>query len=257
MRKLKLFILFLFMPLAIFAQNQEWNVAKSTHFLVYYKNSPEDLLNKVMDNAENYYNKIADDLGFTRFNFWTWDERAKIYIYNDAQDYQKATGEPAWSAGRATIKSKIIETFAGAGGFLDGVLPHEMAHIIFREFVGFDNSAIPLWLDEGVASYQEKLKFAHAKIYLLGLMERGQFMDLDKLSRLNHDSLGDNQTVQLFYSEAYSLVDYLIQEFDRDKFVLFCQNLRDLKNLERAIVLTYSFAGLKDFGEAWQNYLKK
>ncbi|TRZ95982.1 hypothetical protein D4R78_02125 [bacterium] len=257
MCRLRLFILFLFIPLALFAQNQEWRVSKSTHFLVYYKNSPEDLLNKLMDSAENYYNKIADELGFTRFNFWTWDARAKIYIYNDAQDYQKTTGEPAWSAGRATVKHKIIETFAGAQGFLDGVLPHEMAHIIFREFVGFDNYAIPLWLDEGVASYQEKLKFAHTKIYLLGLMKSGEFMDLEKLSGFNPDSSQDNQAVKLFYAEAYSLVDYLIQEFGRDKFVLFCQNLRDLKNLQRAIVLTYSFASMKDFGESWQDYLKK
>ena len=63
--------------------------------------------------------------------------------------------------------------------------------------------------------------------------------------------------MKLFYAEDYSLVDYLIQGFGQDKFVLFCQNLRDLKNLQRAVVLTYSFADMKDFAESWQDYLKK
>ena len=51
--------------------------------------------------------------------------------------------------------------------------------------------------------------------------------------------------------------DYLIKEYGKDNFVLFCQNLRDKKDLRRALCLVYPFSGLQDFGEAWQRYLKK
>src|SRR3989338_5450974 len=220
-----LIVLFAVTGICLAQEGIKWSLEKSTHFIVYYKNAPGDFIKQLIDNSENYYGKISSDLGFNRFNFWLWDDRAKIYIYNNADDYQAATGQPGWSGGSALPRDKIIKTFAYAKGFFETVLAHEMGHIIFREFVGFDNPAVPLWLDEGVASYQEKLKYANARPLLREALAEGSFMKLEGLFAFEpHTALSDS-SISLFYAEAFSIVDFLIREFGRDKFVYFCQSL--------------------------------
>jgi len=259
---MKKYIFCLLVNLVIFSianaqENDKWNVAKSTHFIVHYKNSPREFIDKTIFKSEDYYDRIADDLGFRRFNFWLWDNRAKIYIYDNKEDYLAATGQPNWSSGCVFMEIKVIKTFPYAQGFLETILPHEMGHIIFREFVGFANRALPTWLDEGVASFQEKERYSRARGIIKESMEKGIFMGLQDLTNFNLHNASDKSLVQLFYAEAFSIVDFLMKEFGRDKFVNFCQNLRDKKDLRRAIASTYPFAKLEDLDVAWQKYLEK
>lgn len=249
-------LFFLFFTQA-YAGNDNWKIAKSTHFIIHYKNATEDFVKQASDKAEEDYDKIASELGFNRFNFWLWDNRAKIYIYDSPEDYQSATGEAAWSAGTAVVKSKVITVFVSKPDFFNTILSHEMGHIIFREFVGFDNYALPLWLDEGVASYQEKAKYAAANLYIRKHMEEGDFMDLRQLSRFSGRASGDDETVKLFYAEAFSIVDFLVKRFGSDSFVSFCQSLRDKKDLEQAIASAYPFKSLQALDEEWQKYLNE
>lgn len=249
-------IFFLLLPLAL-AKTDNWLITKSTHFIVYYKNAPQDFIERLIERAEDYYDKIADDLGFRRYNFWLWDNRAKIYIYDDAKDYQIATGQPTWSSGCTVIREKIIHTFPYAKGFFETTLPHEMGHIIFREFVGFDNDNIPLWLDEGVASYQENFIRRRAYRLIRDAIDKNKFINLERLSNLNPKLIQDTESVNLFYAEAISIIDYLIKEFSKDKFVLFCQALRDKENLEKAIISVYPFESIQDLDRTWQEYLSE
>jgi len=238
------------------AQDQvKWNTEKSTHFIIYYKNAPADFIKRLIERSEDYYNKIADNLGFMRFNFWLWDNRAKIYIYDDTKDYQTSTGYPSWSGGCAIARQKTIQTFPYAQGFFETILPHEMGHIIFREFVGFDNTAVPLWLEEGVACYQEDLKRVSSGRLVKVALKQGTFMTLEKLTNFNSRETKDSLRVNLFYAEAVSIIEYLIREFGKDKFVLFCQDLRDKRNLERAIASTYPFSNMQELDQGWQKYL--
>ena len=79
---------------------EQWNERKSSHFVIYFKDAPDDFIDNVIDTAEEYYREITSDLGFTRYGSWTWEERAKIYIYKDAEDYVQTTKQPGWSSDR-------------------------------------------------------------------------------------------------------------------------------------------------------------
>ncbi|MFA5275954.1 MAG: peptidase MA family metallohydrolase, partial [Candidatus Omnitrophota bacterium] len=152
---------------------------------------------------------------------------------------------------------KTIQTYPGEEGFFETVLPHEMGHIIFRELVGFSNAAIPMWLDEGVAMYQERDRGLNSKGYLRQAMREGNFMNIFELSVYNLGSSADRKKVEIYYIESLSMVAYLIREFGREKFVLFCQNLRDKQNLQRAVAASYNFPSLKELDTAWREYIKK
>lgn len=239
------------------ANTDDWSTEKSTHLIVYYKNAPKDFIEQLIEKSEYYYDKIADDLGFRRYDFWLWDNRAKIYIHDDAGAYQAATNQPGWSSGCAIIKEKVIHTFPYAKGFFETTLPHEMGHIIFREFVGFDNQAVPIWLDEGVASYQENRIYSMAHRLVTEAIATNKFINLESLSSINPQLIKDDESVLLFYSEAVSIIDYLVKEFGKDNFILFCQNLRDKTDLEKAISYIYPFRNIHELDQAWQRYLSE
>ncbi len=240
-----------------FAQdNLNWNTEKSTHFIVSYKKADVDFIRRLVSHAEDYYNKIADELGFRRYDFWLWDNRAKIYIYDDAKDYLASTGQPAWSSGYANVREKMISTYPYAEGFFENILPHEMGHIIFREFVGFYNTAVPVWLDEGVASYQENGRYERAYRVIKNAIEKGSFISLEQLSGVSPQSLLDREAVNLFYSEAVGVIYYLIKEFGKDNFVALCQRLRDKGNLEEAVRSSYPFKDIRELGRRWEEYLR-
>ncbi len=239
-----------------FADTNDWSIEKSTHFIIYYKNAPGDFIQQLIEKSEYYYDKIADDLGFRRFDFWLWDNRAKIYIHDDSKGYQVATHQPSWSSGCAILREKVIHTFPYAKGFFETILPHEMGHIIFREFVGFDNQAVPIWLDEGVASYQENLVYSRAHELVREAITTNKFINLAKLSEINPLLMKDDESVYLFYAESVSIIDYLVKEYGKDNFILFCQNLRDKTDLERAISYVYPFRNIQELDVTWKKYLK-
>jgi hypothetical protein len=258
MKKNILLILLLLLILCVngFCTEGQWQTAKSTHFIAYFKKVDEKFINELINKSEGYYTAITNDLGFSRFDFWLWDERAKIYIYDDVEEYKVNTGQPAWSAGCVSVKDKIIKTYPLASGFFDTLLPHELGHIVFRELVGFDNRNIPLWLDEGVASYEEMSRRFAAKRYLRRAIKENKFMPLDKLSDINLSLVQDKQIVDIFYAEAVSLVDYLVSKFGNISFVNFCKDLRDGKSLDAAISRTYPYANLRELNNAWVTLLK-
>lgn len=233
-----------------------WHIEKSTHFIVYYKDADERFVRDTIDKAEEYYKSIADNLGFTRYDFWLWEKRAKIYIYNDAADYQAKTGKPSWSGGSAYVTEKVIETYPLRQGFFQSTLPHELGHIIFREFVGFQGNA-PLWLDEGVAMYQEKVKRTDIKGKLLTAIEQNKLIPLNKLSEINIIFANDPELVELYYIEALSAVTFLMAQFGKGNFVELCNAIKERKSFDEAINDAYRvFKNLEDLNKAWIRYIK-
>ena len=258
--KLKIFkiILFFLFVLGVFSYAQdEWKEYKQQHFIVYYKDAPQDFIKSVEEAAENYYHEIASNLGFTRYDSWTWDDRAKIYIYDDSDDYVKSSKQAQWSHGVASPQDKVIRTFPAAHGFFDSILPHELGHIIFREFVGFQVQ-VPLWFEEGVAMYQEKAKRWGANQEVLKAMQKGNFIPLNELTLMGLGGGTDTDTVNLFYAEAASVVYYMITELGEYRFVQFCRKLKETNSFEFALRDVYvRFKDFNDLNRAWMEYIKK
>ena len=247
---------FLFRTSSVFSQ--EWKEQKGDHFIVYYTRE-EALAKEIIRKAEIYYNRIAEDLGYPRYsNFWEWDNRCKVYVHPDKQVFQKATGQPDWSHGMASYLNKTIHTIEGTPDFTDRVLPHEITHLIFRDFVGMAGS-IPLWIDEGVAQWEEEGKRESVRSQLRRYVVRGDVFSLTKLSLTDIRRSSDADTVALFYMQAISVVDYIVSRYGAASFTAFCRDLRDGKTLEDSARSAFS-ASIKDLDALesdWRQYVLK
>lgn len=236
---------------------RQWKEHKGRHFVIYYNEAPKDFVDTVEEAAERYYGEISRDLGFRRQKGWMWDERAAIYIYDSSDDYVNAGKQARWSHGSASPKSKVIRTFPAAHGFFDSTLPHELGHIIFREFIGF-KASVPQWFEEGVAMYQEKAKRFGSHDIVRKAMSNETFIPLDELSLISLYRTNNQALIGLFYAEAASVVNFLITEFGQHRFVRFCRKLQDGKPFDWALDSVYvRIKDTKKLNKLWVRYLKK
>jgi hypothetical protein len=273
-----IFVLCFFGTVAIsFAQ--EWREVGGDHFIVNYLDD-QSFASEVCSKAEIYYQRIASDLGYPRYSeFWTWEHRVKIYIYPDKGSFINATHQPSWSEGMADYTKKQIISYTHSESFLTTILPHELAHLIFRDFVGFKGE-VPLWLDEGVAQWAEPLKREKVKAVSKYLLKSDKFFSVEDMVNLDirkidsssktavHSipnekgerhllSLSGTEAVESFYVEAVSLVGFLIERYGAGTFTEFCRQLRDGKSLEDALRLTYltQITSIEELESAWLEYL--
>jgi hypothetical protein len=278
------------------AYAQSWREIKGDHFIVFSPavseaaNStvapvesidPEEFCKEILRKAEIYYERIADDLGYQRSSeFWTWDKRVKIYIYSDHEAFVKSANNPEWAGGAADYDTKSITSYLGSKDFTDTILPHEIAHLVFRDFVGFKGE-VPLWLDEGVAQWTEEKKRQEVKKAVKELLTHNGLLTMEDMMKLQVNQIknpenvyirptrtrdGDkgvlfltgNNLVATYYIEAVSLVGFLIEKFGKNEFTNFCRSLRDGNNWEEALTTVYSthIHNLNDFDDQWKEYIE-
>ncbi|MFC1666922.1 hypothetical protein ACFL0P_03540 [Candidatus Omnitrophota bacterium] len=259
---------------------QDWQDLNGEHFIVKFIQD-ERFAKDALDKAEVYYRRIAIDLGYPRYSsFWLWENRTKIYIYPDHSSYLKATGQPEWSHGMAEYTQKFVASYNGSGEFLDSILPHEIAHLIFRDFVGFKGE-IPLWLDEGVAQWSEEKRRPQVNAAVKELYIKDSLLTIKDLTELDlryfkqknriyiratHTREGARgvlflDTVSLvntYYLQAFSVVGFLITKYGSDRFADFCRELRGGKSLNDALKSSYALyvPNLDKLEKRWREYLE-
>lgn len=231
-------------------ESSYWTTQKSQHFIIYYNSVPQDYVTNLVNSAEKYYNSIVDNLGFRRFNFWSWDNRAKIYLYPTRDDYLKDTKRSAWSGAAVNVSNKTIQTFIGQDDFFDSILPHEMTHIIFREFIG-KRVDLPLWLDEGIAASQETNSLIQRIGTVKNLVRNNLYIDFKDLVQIKDYSLVVPQT---FYAESASLVKFLIEKYRKDKFLDFSRKLKEGIRWKQALMNIYDFKDFSELELKWKDY---
>jgi len=252
------FIFLLLSANASFADNDPgWQKLKGQDFTIFYRaNVPDDFVQTTMDTAEDELKRVTDNLGITNAPSWSGDRGIKVYIYSDREDFVKNGGQALWAHGASLVKTRTIKLYPDASGFFDTILPHELGHIVFRDYIGF-TAMVPLWFEEGVAIYQEKAKRLGSNKTVLDTIENGQFIPLTQLTgvRLYKDT--KSQIVDQLYAESASAVYYLITELGDQEFYMFCSELKNGTAFEEALHKVYlRFKNTDELNQAWVDYLQ-
>jgi len=266
MKFLKILFLFYFCGfcLANFAFSQEsgWQNIKGKHFIVLYHGDKDKAeAKKISRMAEKYYGSIGRKIGYTRYsNFWTWNDRVKIFLFPDKRSFLDQTGHPEWARGGALdigfSGEKVIVSYAGQSQFLDEVLPHEISHLVLYDFIGFDHK-IPTWFSEGVAQLAEVGKVEKADLVMRLMVRLNRYYSIDSLSGINIQYEKNAEYVELFYAESVSIVSFLVKKFGSEAFGRFCRKMSDGSSFEVAMKFVYQnmFSSYSALEEKWIQYL--
>ncbi len=240
-----------------------WLQEKSDHFAVFYSYKEDSqTARKILRQAEKYYRSIASQIGYSRYtNFWTWNERVKIIIFKNQKQFAEKTGQPLWSRGYSSshsklFQSRLIVTYRQEEDFIKGLLPHEISHLILRDFIGFDKP-IPVWFDEGVAQLQQESRLIMARQLMKSVVKQNRQLPLKTLFSMNVYQQNNQDIVALFYAQSVSIVEFLITKYGRSAFKRLCRQLRDGRNFEEALRIAYPSGAksIEELQQRWSNYL--
>lgn len=228
------------------------NETQGLHFQV--KAYGVDVVRSVSDRAEEAYNRIMTDTGLYSFK-----PRGlyQIVVYGTKDEYRKKTGQPDWSAGVAV--GNALYTYVSPR--IEGVLSHEMSHLIWFEFMGGRLVQEQRWVNEGLAVYEEAKGLdprGGAELFsALRPLLRAQPAPLEQMLRLApateraHDA-------SLWYAQAESMIGFMVQRGGRIGFSQFLMALRDGKDFDRAV--SEGFPGqwrtLAEFDLQWRRSLQ-
>jgi len=214
------------------------------HFIVRYTTS-DTFAKEIVKRAEKYYASVAKDLGNTHANEqWRLEERCVITLFISRREYIAVTGgeESAFSHGH--LLQRKIYSYMGQDGFIKRVLPHDIAHLMFADYLGIKRHAF-LWLHEGLALRAEKMKhkrlLRHAKV----AFEEQNYIPFDALMRMSQLRSSDAPgMVELFYAESLAIVTFLLEKYNRQHFIAFCRDLRDNRSIPQALERNYGKWGI-------------
>ena len=244
-----------------YADQKEFRQLRSEHFIINYKEGVDSsYVRNIKSTAEKYYRVITQQFNFYRDKFWIWENRAKVFIANDRDDYLKSFNCSDWSAACVNYYEKIIYTYPDQNRFTP-IFVHELTHIIFREFIG--EGKLPLWLDEGVAVYMED-KYGYT--YGGGISFLKQKIKEDtyiKFSELNNITIGSlnsksQEEVNIFYLESFSIINFIMKKYGKYKFANFLRMLKKGLGLEEALAkVFYDLKDLDKLEAKWKDYYQK
>jgi len=184
------------------------------HFDIYYfkDSTAEEEIEKIAEQREKGFQKICHFLGI--------DSNIKIcmVLFEDAPQKHNVTGHRG--AGWA-YEQTIVEVYSTTQK-MDPY--HEIAHILMGEI-----GSPPALFDEGFAVYIAK-KFSTLKkstdskslfySQARDLKIKGDWTNLEEL--MNYTEIGQGN----LYTEAGSFIEFLIDNFGRDKFLQTCKTLK-------------------------------
>jgi hypothetical protein len=178
------------------------------------------------------------------------DFPVKVWVYDDNDDMLAAL--PRQSQGQeiekrtagVRVASDTVLMLADGGG---DILRHELTHVVTKVAGEGPYGDLPAWLDEGTAMYGQSEPGEGFTSALEGAVDRDRLLSVRSMT----SPTGDPDKVTLFYGEAWSLVNFLVEEYGEEKFAQLYAVFREGSTTDNALEQVYGFDqdGLED---AWR-----
>ncbi|MDP8261360.1 MAG: peptidase MA family metallohydrolase [Candidatus Kappaea frigidicola] len=225
------------------------------HFIIYHND--KSYANKVSWKAEFCYKKIIRHFAIDGFRPWEKKSKCRIYLFENRDDYIRLSGAPTWSGGCAMDDPPRLFIYKGAPKLIENTLPHEITHLIFHLLI--PREKIPLWLDEGMAQYEEDdWDNGYVRGYLKNSVDEGVYIHFDELFYIkNYPSKQEKKN--LFYAESASIIGYLRKQQIASLYGNFILKIRHGKSVDQALKETYhpKFKnGISDLEKYWIKYIQ-
>jgi len=229
--------------------------ADTYNYLIYREQDPVTAKIKTVLN-EIHGNLMLD---LTPFTLVAKPNKILVMLFNKRESYMDFTKRPAWSGASSNLQSDSVYLVEAKGIY--PLTVHEMTHIYFDGY--FLPTMSPLWLSEGMAVYTQILASKQRPYWIdqnLRLILQGnalipfeEMMSVETISNYSQEQAG------LWYTQAYSTVDYLLNKRSRNEFYTFCNELKAQTPVYQALYRAYGmpFNKVSSLENAWLHDLKK
>jgi hypothetical protein len=202
--------------------------------LSWYEGS-DSFAQALMDTCQEGLARLTRDIG-------TYPEMPiKIYIYASTDDLKGAMIFPQeWTGGVAFMAFGIIAIGIPPSNLDWGkrALVHELTHLVVHQATFSPYGRLPLWLDEGLAMYNEG---ELDPIFYSYLEEAISEDELISVRSLCSPFSAYTEKARLSYAQSYSLVEYLLDNYGQDNMLDLLAILKQGSTYDEAMTDVYSF----------------
>jgi hypothetical protein len=212
-----------------------WKVITGGNINLHYYNGDASFGQQLHDAAAQALVRLSQDVGVST------DSPVDIYIYADSNDLQDSIlFAPSWVGGQAFPGNNIVIIGIPTDQLDWGksTEAHELTHVLVGHLTFSCLGFIPTWLNEGLAMYGEGGVQAAGQAQFDQARAANQ---LPSLRSLTGAFSAEATRATLSYTEAYSVVDFMIKTYGRDKMTALLLDLRDGQTTDDALQAVYGF----------------
>ena len=225
----------------------DWQVHTSDNIDFYWyaggSGFGQRLANSVSDGLSNL--QLGRDL----------DAPVKAFIYESPEDLRGAVQFPqSWTGGLAFTSHNILLIAVDPtdyNTYISGLI-HELAHLLIGELTFNCFGDLPTWLEEGLAIYAEGELADYQRKTLDDAIATKELISLQSL---NSSFPADHSGAHLSYVQSWSLVNFLITEYQWPRMRRLLDVFAEGSRYEQAIERVYGM-DLDDLEMAWRKTLQ-
>jgi hypothetical protein len=216
--------------------------------LFWYKGS-QDFAEELMAACQQAVERLAEDTGVYL------EKPVSLYIYASAGDLQSAMISPQeWTGGVAFTEYGIIAIGVPPNELDWGkrALAHELGHMVTHQITFSPYGAfLPVWLDEGLAMHAEGEPDPYLQSWLKKAISQQELISVRSLSS---PFSAKPEEAYISYAESQSLVEFLIQNYGKDKMLHLLSLLKEGNSCDEALTKVYSF-DQDGLDTLWREYI--
>ncbi len=227
-----------------------WQRLTAEDIALFWYEGDEKFAQELMVTAEQALNRLWVDTG-ARLG-----EPVEIYIYADAQALLGSMIYPQeWTGGVAFPDYGIIAIGIAPNEaslkWGKQALAHELAHLVIHQIAFSCYGGFPTWLDEGLAMYAEGELSREYKSLLSKATSKGRLISVRSLASPFSAYPGQ---ARLSYAQSYSLLEFLIDSYGREKMLQFLNVFRRGSGYDEALTEVYGF-DMEGLDALWRAHL--
>lgn len=225
------------------------------NYLIYREKEP--VTPKVKNVLDTIHGNLMLDL--TPFTLIVKPSKILVMMFMDKESYMGFTNRPTWSGASSDLQSDSLYLIEKTGFY--PLTVHELTHLYFDAY--FLPKLSPLWLSEGMAVYMQIYATKQRPMYVENSLKRilntGDMISFEQM--MADETLKDypREQAEMWYTQAYSVVDYLLNTHSRDEFYKMCDELKKGTPIYQALYRAYGmpFNKVSTLQNVWLHDLQK
>ena len=210
-----------------------WNSLSDEFINLFWYEGDTTFAQDLLDTANEVLQRLSNDAGATL------EQPVKIYVYSDSEELQNAILYPQeWLGGVSFSPYSTIAIGTNKFSLSSGkrLLSHELAHIVTFQMTLNPYNDIPVWLSEGLSMYAE----GDLRLNMEYALDRAIASDsLISLKTISSNFPVDYDQAFLSYAESYSVIEFLINEYDADKMLELLSVFKQGSSYDAALIEVY------------------
>ena len=213
-----------------------WESLAEGKIILYWYDADQTFGRELLSSAVESLARLEENVGVEL------EKPVKIIVYQSKADMQEAlTSRGAIFEEQiitlGTVVAPDIVLLHGAHLDVDITIAHELTHVVVGLATENPYADIPAWLNEGLAMYNEgELRSGNAQALEKGIREN-RLLSVRSLTALT----GNPDEVNLFYGEVYSVVDFLLETYGKEKISELLEVFQEGSLPDDALMKVYGF----------------